>query len=171
MLKVKGLTFQQQDFFDKVIPLGVVIQNWTWSKCLFRNKVSTSNGIFASILIADMLLSSEWGEHRLAQVDFRGNNSNNLVLLEGENWEGKVNLYRGVKYRSYKNWKEFGIDWSDFIVWSDIYNEALICTDVESQAKQYSRSKPDPVVYNDKLIALIEQCRLWEIDNGKKTKR
>lgn len=167
----KSLSVNQQEFLDKVIPLAVLVQNWTIGKSQFRGRIRSSVGVRASIILADILIASEWGTHPIAQHEYEGKNANNLSLLESsKTFTGKIIKHNGILYRTYRKWHDFAVDYSDHLVFSDQYNEVLRSPDLEEQIAYFCLKKLDNRVYTGKISALIDFYALSEIDiYGQKT--
>lgn len=172
MFRVKELyhllTMEQQDFFMKVIPLGVLIQDWTHGKSQFRGKVYSPAGILAPIVIADILHKSNIGSHPISHPEYKGKYANNLVLLEsGKLWGGKSHNHDGKTYRAYKTWRDFAVDFSDYIAFSGLYDAALRCNALHDQLSAYCES--DRCYNKDSLLELIDTYHLAELQNGKRS--
>lgn len=161
-----SLTSEQRDFLIKVVPLSQLIQQWVHGKCVFTRK-STQVGIHAPLVAADLIIQSDWGTHAIAQPELRGKYSNNLGLLQvNDYWHGKSNTHRGIIYRAYKNWRDFACDYSDDLIFNEANESLFSATGIAAQAEQLSNLRTDPKSYNGKLMALIDFYGLMEITNG-----
>jgi hypothetical protein len=91
--------------------------------------------------------------------------SNNLFLLEaGEHWKGKTNEHKGRKYRAYKDWESASIDYTDYIVFSRLYDLPLLCRKDRDQLQALSISKPNYREWFQDTSHLIDLLNLTEFD-------
>jgi hypothetical protein len=158
------LTKPQQDFLVKVVPLARKIQEWTLFKSSFLN-IKCPEGILASITIADIILSSEWGTHPIARPEFNNKYSNNLCLNKaGESWKGKFHIYKDQKYRAYKDWRDFGINLSDDYCFSRDYDHVLGYSREEDQINALSVLKADHKQYAKVISLIVEYYFLSEFN-------
>lgn len=156
----------KQEFLLKVKPWAQLVQRYVTGKCQFRG-IESRHGIFASLVAADILVSSEWGTHAVSRPEYDGRPGNNLNLLESfKGYPGKSIVFDGVSYRSYKTWHEFVVDYSDHLVYSDQYLNVLKASTVEEQVLSFSTKKLDKRVYNGRVSAMIDFYNLSELDNG-----
>lgn len=160
----QDLTYEQKDFLYKVIPLARLIQEWTRSKAHFM-RLASPCGLKASLTIAEIIIASEWGNHPVAQPVYERKYSNNLMLLEaGEHWKGKTHKHKNTKYRAYKNWSEFAVDYSDHKVFTREHDATLLATKVIDQINLTSLTKGTTIEYNKEIITIINSLGLLEFD-------
>lgn len=150
------------DYLEKLIPLSRLISDWTRMKAEFIY-LDSPGGIDSTIILAEILIRSEWGDHPVSREFVQGEKtkySNNLSLLEcGEHWRGKSNLYEGISYRAYKDWKVFAVDYSDHLTFSRGYDEVLQETDFLDQIRLFSLTKEDPEYYNRLMLETITKVQ------------
>lgn len=122
-------------------------------------------GMLASLTIADILYRSDWGKHPLSKPEFGSRYSNNLSLIQaGAAWKGKVHEVEGVKYRAYKDWREYGIDLSDTICFSRRHDRALACLYFSDQLRLYAAECGEPKEYNKAVLGLYKTYSLSEFN-------
>lgn len=162
------MTPKKLDFIRKVIPLSQLISEWTQAKSEFVG-IQSKNGIFASLVMAEIVIQSEWGLHPIAKYQFKtvkdstGNYStkysNNLVLLQPEPGQKvKVNTYNDIDYIAFKDWKTFAIGYSDHLVFSGKYKEILEEETLLGQIDLFSLTKTDSESYNSIIKNTITIC-------------
>ena len=167
----RNLSLEQHDFITKLIPLGVLLQEWTCSKTMFRGKVFSPVGVHAGLLIADICVMSEYGSSPVSKPEYMKKDANNLVLLEAhKGWAGKPVTFNGKSYRTYKTWRDFAVDYSDHIVWSDRFNDVLRTSSLLTQINAFA-SLRDSTCYTDRVKTIIETLKLSEIMNGNAKER
>jgi len=160
-----SLTKHQKEFLEKLIPWARFIQEQTRIKANVFKKIKSPHGIFAGLVIADIIYYSNWGEHPLAQEKYRNKLSNNLALLEANDyWSGKSIKYENQDYKLFNDWENFSIHYSDLIVFSGWYSELLKCSRFDEQIFILSLIKPNPVYYNETVKKLIESFNLGEFN-------
>lgn len=158
------LTVEEQEFFAKLVPLAQLIQHWTYVKADFRG-VPSRQGALTSLIVAEILIASDFGRHPVAQSELNSKYSNNLVLLPaGGYWKGKIQLYGGQQYRAYKTWRNFAEDYSDYLCFSKEHDNLLISTSFVAQSACLALTKPSPIVYNRSIIQTINRLGLEEFD-------
>jgi flagellum-specific peptidoglycan hydrolase FlgJ len=158
------LSKSQQEFFLKLVPISRKVQEWTYHKSSFLN-VPCPKGILASVTIADVLYKSSWGSHPISQAEYLNKYSNNINLIEaGEHWKGKVHTYEERKYRAYKDWRDWGIDQSDYYVFSRAYDLALFSSTESTQIRAISVTNRDYSSYYNKVLDLIKEYNLSEFN-------
>ena len=149
-------------FLLKIVPIARLIQKWTKNKAEFVNKLS-SHGIFSSIIIANIILKSEWGRHPISQEKFDGKYSNNLLLIKSNKfWTGRTHIYQNNQYKAYKDWEEFCVDYSDWVVFSGLYDKVLDSSILEDQISFYVSAELLDLVYNTKIKNIIDYYNLRE---------
>ncbi len=160
------LTEQEFQFLYKIVPLARLVQSWTKLKADFAG-VRSPAGVYASLLAAEMLLQSDYGRHPLAQDSYNRKYSNNLALIPAHKyWKGKGHEFEGVKYRAYKDWRDFAVDYSDFLSFSNEYVQVLKAPLLLEQVDKFSLTKPNPIEYNREVISIITLLGLEEFDNN-----
>lgn len=126
----------------------------------------TEYGVFTSVIAAHFLFKTELGEHPLAQPNYNSVPANNLAVLETHKyWKKSAIVYGGVRYRGYKNWREFAIDFSDMIGWQDGYEDVLRKVTIEDQIQALSQREKN-VAYFAMMIQLISDYGLAEFDHN-----
>lgn len=158
------LSKPEQDFLVKLVPLARKIQEWTLMKADFLG-TPCPRGVLTSITLADILYRSEWGAHPLCKPEHNNRYSNNLSLLEaGQHWKGRVQEYEGKRYRSYKDWRECGLDISDDLTFSRSYDIVLACAWEKDQIKAMSLHRPNYKKYQRDISKLIDRFYLSEFN-------
>lgn len=158
-LQFNGL---ELEYLEKLGPLSRLISDWTKMKAEFIG-LESPGGIDSTIILGEILIQSEWGEHPVSREFLQGEKtkySNNLALLEcGDYWKGKYNIFEGVKYRAYKDWKVFAVDFSDHLTFSRGFDEVLGESDFLEQVRLFSLTKPDPEHYNSSMLETITKVQ------------
>ena len=158
------LSEEQKEFLRKAAPLAKVVSEWVFNKCKFIRK-PTINGIYPSLILGQVVLESHWGTHPVSRDNHNNRYSNNLSLLEANtSWKGKIQSYEDKKYRAYQNWMHFATDYSDYIVFSGLYDQLLMTEDYLDQLKLLSSLEEDSLVYQVKLQTLLDFYNLYLID-------
>ncbi len=110
-------------------------------------------------MIAECIAKSDWGAKDLARKE------NNLALLKGDEfYKGKTVLYDGERYKTYDNWLDFSIDFSDYIVFSGKYTKVLSQYNLEQQLDELNKIQDYSQSYSDTIETLIRMYGLWEFD-------
>lgn len=155
------LTIEQKEAFRILAPLSSVISEWIWAKACFLNKPYTN--IFTSVVLADLIYSSNFLSHPISKQKFNTRDSNNLTLIEKDKyWEGRANVFEGKSYKSYRDNLHFASDYSD--IFSNRYDEALAAECVSQQVDLLSLKKPNPIVYNREMKNFIINYGLGDFD-------
>lgn len=158
------LSKQEQDFFVRLVPLARCVQRWTMMKAHFLG-TPCPRGVLPSLTLADIIRSSQWGAHPLSKPEHNNRYCNNLSLLEtGQYWKGKVQEFEGKKYRAYKDWRECGIDISDYYTFTRSFDLVLASSKEEDQIKAMSVTRPDYKKYAREISKLIETYYLSEFN-------
>jgi len=109
---------QQKIYLIKSIDYSWYLWNQTVAKFHFFK--GHCEPISSTLILAELLLKSEFGEHPLAQEVYppkTTKGANNLMLLENDtSWTGKLLKYEGKEYKSFANWEEFGVHFTDLLV-------------------------------------------------------
>lgn len=167
---------KQIDFLEKIIPRALLIQEYCYYKAEFNNILSPA-GVYPSVLVAEMLIRSDWGRHRVAHEEIvfetaKGVSkrySNNLVLLEvGKHWKGKSNIIDGINYRAYRDWQVFAADYSDHLVFSGEFDNLLKEPNPTRQFEIFSLTKDRPEEYHKSMVETISIAQ-WYLDGRKET--
>lgn len=154
----------EKEFFKRLVPLSYIINEWTWTKAHFLG-LPSKYGVLPSIILADLLLMSENGNHPISKEDYNNKYSNNLALLEsGSNWQSKSNVYENKSYRAYKNWRYAAEDYSDYLTFTRQFDYLLIANNFIDQAAQIALGKNATSCYSKRIITLINQLGLSELD-------
>jgi len=139
----------------RIVPLGIFVQEQTIAKAFVTEK-ETVSGIFSSIICAVIILKSNWGIHPVAQHD------NLALILSHKFWKKSVFDFDGKKYRAYKNWREFAIEYSDLLAFQNGYEDILKINSRNEQLKALS-IKESGLEY-DKMAQIIRDYGLSEFD-------
>lgn len=160
------LTDSKKEYLVKVKHFSLLIQQWVIDKADFRN-ITSDFGIFPELIMAEVMIQSDWGDHPLSQDTYTGRYSNNLLILKADkSWCGKKNKYKDEEYKAYKTWSSFAVDASDHFVFSGMYDDVILSRNLTQQISIFSLGKPDPLCYNEEVNKLIFSIR--EILNGYK---
>lgn len=128
------LTKKQQDFLDRVIPLGWHTESLTRRKAVEYKGMTEAVGFSSILFVCEVVLATNWGAHPLAQETYKGKPSNNLLLIRPVAlWDGPRAKHEGEDYCMYFSWEEFAIEFSDHIVFSGLYNDLLKEKDFRKQ--------------------------------------
>lgn len=156
--KRASLKPEQKEFLHVLVPFGRMVQEQVRTKCRLAN-INTKLGICASLIIADSIIKSEWGQHKLAKK------YNNLSLLIADDlWYGKVRDQDGIKYRTYECWFDYAADLSDLYVFSGDYLSLLVSKNLDDQIDSVVELNEQIKDYRSKIEELIEDLGLWEFD-------
>jgi flagellum-specific peptidoglycan hydrolase FlgJ len=159
-----NLVKSQRDFLSKLIPLCRLISEWTYSKSEFIG-VRSPRGVSTSLLLAEILLKSDWGTHPISQMDFFNKYSNNLSLeLADDDWKGKSHTFREVKYKAYRDWESYGVSRSDEFVFNEKYRELIKKARLLEQVKELSKFNEHPEKMCANIELYINAYQLWEFD-------
>lgn len=159
------LSEEQFDFLQRLVPFGKLIQDMTWEKCQLI-RVYSPQGICASLVMADIILRSDWGRHVVALKE------NNLSLLEKTDyWKGKSVDVAGKSYRTYGSWLDYSIDLTDEMTFFERrkYEPLLSATNLDAQIDQMMLlypevTDPDNTTSSGRIETVIERYGLWEFD-------
>lgn len=157
------LSQSQQAFLQIIIPYGITVRKWVLAKALDRG-VPTRVGIRPSVLVADIIAGSEWGQHPVA-----GWPANNLTLLQvSEPWvksKRPVFEFDGVSYRQYSNILECFLDLSDYYGWTGVIDNVLTYPDARRQIQEFMTIRS--AIHAERMLNLIHDYGLDEFDlNG-----
>lgn len=152
------LSEKQKEFLHVLVPFGRIVQEYTKNKCKLSN-INSKYGIFASIVIADVIIKSDWGTHKIAKK------YNNLNLLEANDfWYGKTKQVDDKEYKTYDCWFDYAADLSDHFVFSGDYLPVLISKNLDDQIDSIVLLNEQYPTYHSKIELLIESLGLWEFD-------
>lgn len=158
-----SLSLEHREFLLRVVPLAGFVQQQTYNKALVTNK-QTHSGVLASVLAAHLIHKSNFGDHSLAQISYNGAAANNLAMLKAHKYWHKITIeHEGTKYRGYKNWREFGIDFSDTLAFQNGFEDLLACKDAIDQIEALSEREKN-LTYIDTIQKLIRDLGLKEFD-------
>lgn len=161
----------QVAFLEKLIPRALLIQEYCYYKSEFNN-IDSPYGLLPSVIVSEILIRSNWGKHRVCQEEIvfetpKGISkrySNNLALLEvGKTWKGKSNIIDGVDYRAYRDWQVFAADYSDYMVFSGLFNEVLAAGSPNEQFELFALTKNNPEEYHRDMLETINIAQ-WYLD-------
>lgn len=177
--KSKGLTDQNIDFLERMIPLSRTISSWTRDKAYDRDDpIATKYGVFPSVILAHCILRSIWGTHPVAASRYEGvddttgkpywRHGNNIALIYAdESWlERKRPFIKhgGAVYKSYRSIADCAVDFSDIISIRHRYSRLLLATTIEEQVKALSARAEYPELFKTCLTAIINQMELYRYD-------
>ncbi len=135
-----------------------------------------NSGVPASITIAQAALESAWGESGLARA------GNNLFGIKADSrWRGETmtlttrEFIKGqwvvvpAKWRKYGSWRASIDDHAAFLKANPRYQPCFVCQTTEAFARALLKAgyATDPF-YADKLLGLINQHKLLDLDQEKK---
>jgi len=160
-----NLTSDQKDFFKNLVPLAGLIQEWSKTKAEFLN-IRTPGGIKASLVMAEIIVESDCGNHPLSQPKYGNRYSNNLSLIRSDKyWTGKTQTYEdGNIYRAYPDWRAFAVDYTDYLCFNSQYRDLLNSYSLLDQINVLSIEKINSSAYNSILISTINSLGLEEFD-------
>jgi flagellum-specific peptidoglycan hydrolase FlgJ len=151
----KSLTAEQKDFLTKAIGLSKTISEWTKEKAVFT-RTNIVESIYSVVVLADLIVESQWGSHPLAQTHYNKRYSNNLALLKADScWQGKVQRFENKDYKAYQDWLHFATDYSDLLIFSPKYTKILKTADINEQIRRLAATKKDSATYISKVSLLI----------------
>lgn len=114
------LTAKKLEFLEKAIKLSWRVYDKVRVDTAFV--YGNPKKISSSLILAELLEKSNFGEHPLAQEKDPGSNkpANNLTLMPFDRknkscWKGKHITYKGKDYKSFSDWDEFCLTFSDQI--------------------------------------------------------
>jgi len=133
-------------------------------------KAKKVTGLPASILAAQCILETGWGNHIPIDI-YSGKFSYNLFGIKGKGIDGSVNIYTHEyvngkkikilsKFRAYKDYAESFIDYGNLILGAKRYKDAVIN---KGDPEKYIRAiwkagyATDPK-YPDKILRIARQC-------------
>lgn len=136
--------------------VGLGQQHTRDKSCLLR--IPSRLGICASIIIAECIYKSDWGQKDLSRKE------NNLASLKAdEYYKGKICSYDNELYKSYDNWLDFVVDLGDYYVFSGKFEDVLKCHTVDQQLDALSIIQDYPTEYCSKLEEIIRYLRIMGI--------
>lgn len=151
----KDLIAEDKDFLVKAVALAKTISEWTSTKADFLNR--PRNYVSPMLILADILVESEWGKHPLAQSHYNKRYSNNLTLLKVDDlWQGKSQKYEGKEYKAYSDWLHFATDYSDLLTFSARYQPIIKTFDYTEQLKRLANIKSKPKEFQARVNALVD---------------
>lgn len=160
-----NLTEEQQEFFRNLVPLAVLIQEWSIGKAGFLN-IKSPEGIKPSVVMAEIIVLTDCGNHPISQAKYINRYSNNLSLIKADkSWTGKTHKYIDNEvYRSYPDWRAYAVDYTDYICFNAEYRKLLENPNILDQINVLSLVKNNSSSYNSKLISTINSLGLEEFD-------
>lgn len=158
MLKPTGLSESYQEHFIK----GMVPKT---------QEIQEDYGILPSIIMAQAILESNWGQSQLAQEEnnYFGIKASNGAVYPTQEYFGEWQT-RNEPFKVYENFEDSMEDHAKLLArgtsWDpNLYQEVVKATDYQSAAYalQDAGYATDPN-YSTKLIRIIETYRLFEYD-------
>jgi hypothetical protein len=147
----KNLSTDQLDFLEKAIPLSwKIYSNVRLQTAYFYGK---AYNLSSTLILLDLVAKSDFGRHPLAlEREPKSNKlANNLTLIKHPRKEkGKSILWEGDLYRSFNDWDDFSVTFSDTISFK------------RAVAKEYLFDKLSTNLYN----SLIDVYNLENFEIG-----
>ena len=135
---MKKLTESQCLFVDALLPLAIHVEDLTRRKAIEYKGMKEAVGLNPTVFLCEVALTSNWGTHPIAQESYKGKPSNNLLLIRPVGlWDGPRSRYQGEDYCMYLSWDEFAVEFSDYIVFSGLFNLLLNEKDYIKQIKEF----------------------------------
>ena len=157
----QNLSVEQKEALSKLAPLSITISEWIEAKCRFLGKPGY---MFPSLILADMLMESNFLSWQLSKEYIDGRYANNITKIKlDSSWTGKSIEYEGIKYKTYRDWLHFASDYSDILCFSSEY-DFMLTQPLGKQIKALSSYKNDRKWSKAKLETLIDFYNLTEID-------
>jgi hypothetical protein len=156
--KPKPKTEKQLAYLDSIIPWSWFIENQTQIKAIEFKGLVGAYGLSSVLFTCEALISTDWGSHPLAQEKYKGKEANNLTLMEATKyWDGRKIKFNGQEYKAFDNWEDFCIHYSDWIVFSGLYQDLLVTTSINEQMKMYALIKGREECYTEfiELLTLL----------------
>lgn len=162
-----SLTQNQKEFLERVIPWAKFIQDQTQAKAHVFKNIPSPFGIYASVVLADIIVKSNWGEHPLSQPTYKRKAANNLCLLEATpEWSNEQIKYEGTEFKLFENFESFSIHYSDLIIFSGNFKPLLDTASLEKQTQLMGLYNHSLESYNERLNIIISSFGLREFDRG-----
>ncbi len=158
-MRKEDLKPEELYFLRTIVPWTLYLNSQTRLKAKIIKRVSFI-GVYPSLVLADILIKSEFGKNPIAKEIFRGRQSNNLTLMPvDEVWSGDKTKFLGTFYKMFETWEDFFIHWSDLLIFRcNLQNST-------SYSEQLNAMSSD-LVYNEKILTLIRDLNLTEYDDG-----
>lgn len=156
---MNDLSQSERAFISKVVPLCSQISHWVREKSSFIKK--SNNKLHPVVVLAHILIGSQWGTHPLSYQFYNKRISNNLAMLKVDHlWQGKTNEYENSSYKAYQSWMHFATDYSDSIVFTGDLSIIIVDNSILGQINQLSTLSDNPVIFAAKSQSLIEVHQL-----------
>lgn len=111
--------------------------------------------MFPNLILADLLVESDFLEWPLSKEFYGNRYANNLTRIKvDEDWTGKSITYEGEKYKTYREWMHFASDYSDILCFTNAYDSLLKCPSYEIQLKYLADYKENTQEYLNKVNEL-----------------
>lgn len=160
-----NLSPEQMGFLQGFIPFSLVMNAQLLSK--LSGRIRTVKGILPSVILADMIVRSDWGRLKPAEE------WNNLGMLRKDSvpkikhktkkWDG---LGKEEPFRVYESWYDFAIDMTDHYAFSGYYDELFAATNSDEQTKLMKKVyKLQNIVTYATLKEIIADYNLTEFDD------
>jgi flagellum-specific peptidoglycan hydrolase FlgJ len=162
------LKVDNKEFLATAAPLARYISQQTKAKVNWKGIRSV--GIYPSLILAHILIESDFGSHPLAQIkyiDEKGKKkwANNLTMLESHKyWHGHKIKYEGKEYRGFKNHSDFATSLSDTWAFNQEFVDISSAPTLSQQLKLFGLTKSHPILYTSKMETFISYYNLSEWD-------
>lgn len=150
------LSEKERTFLEALIPWSWMVENQTAYKALVYRNFAGAYGLSSILFTCMVLRETNWGSHPLAQEQFKGKDSCNLLLQKpNEFWEGRVVKYDGEDYKLFDSYEDFCIAYTDHVVFSELYDYVILEKDYLKQLEILTRD--DSRAYNEiiKILSLL----------------
>jgi hypothetical protein len=155
----------EKEFFLQLVPLAVYISEQSGGKAKWLRHFANPVGMKPSLVMADIIYQSQFGNHPVAQKRCGNKPCNNLALVEpGKYWYGITVYHKGREYRAYRDRETFAVDMSDYLSLSGLFDKVITESNLEAQIRNYAINKRSPNGYCVRIKDLIDQYALTEFD-------
>lgn len=161
-----NMTAEQRDFIRRLVPWSRFLAQQTIAKGQVFKRYPNTIGIHPSVIVADIILISDWGTHPVSKWKFRNRElGNNLCLLPcDKNWEREHSKYENVDYKLFVSWEHFFSHLSDLLVFGDVFGKLLNHREVSEQINYMSLFRSDLIGYNEDIVTTINKYNLSEFN-------
>lgn len=158
------LTPEQYSLLSRLVHWAQFTRQQSVLKSLYLRHAQV-NGPYPSIIIADCLLQTEWGEHPVCKHMFRNKDANNMNLLTVDDvWEGEKTRYKGKVYKMFANWNHYYTHLSDLISLTSQFEKVNTSTSLDAQLNAWNTLRSKNLSYNEDILQIIKQYELRRFD-------